>query len=73
LELNENNKFRNYPLLEAISKNNIEIVKLIIEYANQHHIILKYDKNINKNNNYKFLIKKLLKVYKKEKEVKINK
>eukprot|EP00833_Pecoramyces_ruminatium_P008837 jgi/Orpsp1_1/1182869/evm.model.c7180000082990.1 len=31
----------NYPLLLAIYKNNIEIVKLLIEYANQHQIILK--------------------------------
>ena len=27
--------------LEAIYKNNIEVVKLLIKYANQHQIILK--------------------------------
>jgi len=29
-------KIGRYPLLEAISENNTEIVKLLIEYANQH-------------------------------------
>ena len=36
LELNEKNKDGEYPLERAISYNNIEIVKLLIEYVNQH-------------------------------------
>ena len=39
LELNEEDNFGKYPLYLAIDKNNIEIVQLLIEYANQHHII----------------------------------
>jgi len=44
LELNVKNALGYYPLLEAIYNKNIEIVKLLIEYAQQHQIILKYDK-----------------------------
>jgi len=50
LELNEKNKYGNYPLLLAIIKNNIEIVQLLIDYANQHQITLE----LNKKNNYGF-------------------
>jgi len=39
--MNEKNQDGSYPLLEAIYNNNIEIVQLLIEYANQHQIILK--------------------------------
>ena len=38
LELNKKNKDGDYPLLCAIYNNNIEIIKLLINYANQHHI-----------------------------------
>ena len=41
--MNEKDRNGNYPLLTAISYNNIEVVKLLIEYANQHQIILKYE------------------------------
>ena len=34
------NKYRKYPLSEAIRENNIEIVQLLLEYALQHQIIL---------------------------------
>jgi len=44
LELNEKVGYGYYPLLEAIYKNNIKIVQLLIEYALQHQIILEYDK-----------------------------
>ena len=50
MELNEKNKEGNYPLLCATSfyYNNIEIVKLLIGYANQHQIILELnEKDIN--------------------------
>jgi len=40
LKLNEKDNIGYYPLYWAISYNNIEIVKLLIEYANQHQIIL---------------------------------
>ena len=41
----------NYPLLSAIKKNNITIVKLLMEYAKENNIVL----NINdKNNNEEF-------------------
>jgi len=39
--LNEKDKDGQYPFLMGISKNNVEIVQLLIEYANQHQIILK--------------------------------
>jgi len=39
LKLNDKNEYGEYPLLKAIYKNNIEIVQLLIEYANQHQII----------------------------------
>ena len=41
MELNRKNKYGNYPLLEAVSSKNIEIIKLLIEYANKYKIILK--------------------------------
>ena len=37
---NEKDFLGYYPLLLAIYKNNIEVVKLLLEYANQHQIIL---------------------------------
>ena len=41
MKLNEKDNFGDYPLLRAISYNKIEIVKLLLEYALQHQIILK--------------------------------
>ena len=41
------NKNGNYPHYSAISNNNIEIVQLLIGYANQHQIILKLNEKIN--------------------------
>jgi len=49
--LNEKNKDGNYPLLKAIFENNIEIVQLLIEYANQHQIILELNEK-NKDGDY---------------------
>ena len=64
MKLNEKDKD---PFLEAISKNNIEIVKLLIEYATQHQIVLEYNKkNIGKNTE----IKKILQNYEIEKKLK---
>jgi len=46
--LNENDNYRNYPILKAIEKNKIEIAKLLIEYANKNNIILELNyENIN--------------------------
>jgi len=72
LELNEKNNIGYYPLLRAISYNNIEIVQLLIEYALQHQIIFEYDENDIKN---KPEIKKLLQNYEKviENRKKVNK
>ena len=42
--MNEKNKYGYYPLLRAIRDCNIEIIQLLIEYANQHQIILEYEK-----------------------------
>ena len=63
--MNEKDKFGNYPLFWAIFNNNIEIVKLLIDYALQHQIILEYDKKDIKN---KQEIKNLLQNYEKEME-----
>ena len=46
LELNEKNKFGDYPLLWAIF--NVEIIKLLIEYANQYQIIMELNEKNNK-------------------------
>ena len=47
LELNDNrNNEGYYPLLEVIYNNNIEMVKLILEYADQHNVILELKVNI---------------------------
>jgi len=59
------NKYRKYPLSEAIRENNIEIVQLLLEYANQHQIILEYEREDIGN---KPKIKKLLQNYEKESE-----
>ncbi|OUM68004.1 hypothetical protein PIROE2DRAFT_58395 [Piromyces sp. E2] len=40
LNINDRNKYGNYPLLWAIIKNNTELVQLIIDYAIRHNIIL---------------------------------
>jgi len=40
MELNEKNEDENYPLYCTISNNNIEIIKLLIEYANQNQVLL---------------------------------
>jgi len=47
LKLNEKDEDGYYPLLIAIDNNNIKIVKILIEYANQHQIIL----DLNEKNN----------------------
>ena len=65
LELNEKNKYGDYPLLWAIDNNNIEIVQLLIDYALQHQIILEYYK---KKIEDKPKIKNLLQNYEKEME-----
>ena len=72
LELNEKNEDGYYPLYWAIFKNNIEIVKLLLEYALQHQIILDYEKWRVEN---KPEIKKLLQNYEKVREsrMKVNK
>ena len=46
MKLNEKDFDGNYPLLKAISNNNTEIVKLLIEYAEQHQINLELNKKI---------------------------
>jgi len=38
--LNEKDKHGYYPLLKATTKNNIELIKLLIDYANKNKIIL---------------------------------
>ncbi len=50
MKLNEKDECGDYPLLWAINKNNIEMVQLLMKYANQHQIILKLnEKKINGN------------------------
>jgi len=39
--LNEKDKDGFYPLLKATTKNNIELIKLLMDYANKNKIILK--------------------------------
>jgi len=42
LELNEKkNKYGEYPLLLVTENNNIEMTKIIIDYANKHSITIK--------------------------------
>ena len=41
LELNEKNKYRWYPLLDATYFDNIEMIQLLKDYANKNKIILK--------------------------------
>jgi len=65
LNINEKGKDGWYPLLRAVSNNNVEIVQLLLEYANQHQIILEYKKEDIKN---KPEIKELFENYEKEKE-----
>jgi len=48
LDFNVKNENGNNPLSLATIDNNVEIVKLLIEYANQHQIIL----NVNEKNKY---------------------
>ena len=50
-DLNEKNNIENYSLLEAIHYNNIKIVQLLIEYVNQHQIILELNEK-NKDGDY---------------------
>jgi len=40
LTVNENNNFNYYPLLYCTYKNDVEITKLLIDYANKHNIVL---------------------------------
>eukprot|EP00833_Pecoramyces_ruminatium_P018584 jgi/Orpsp1_1/1192616/evm.model.d7180000094637.1 len=54
ININEKNKNGNFPFLFAITKNNIEMVKLIIDYANKNNIILEINEK-DKNRNYPFL------------------
>ena len=59
LNLNEKDEDGLYPFLMGISKNNIEIVQLLLEYALQHQIILEYEKrNIGNKPEIKNLMKK---------------
>jgi len=56
--ININNKTKNgdYPLLKAIDKNKIEIVKIFIEYANKNNIIIKFNNEKEKKNiNYSLM------------------
>jgi len=39
--LRKKNKYGDFLFLTAVNKNNIEIAKLIIEYANHYNIVLK--------------------------------
>eukprot|EP00833_Pecoramyces_ruminatium_P008018 jgi/Orpsp1_1/1182050/evm.model.c7180000079673.1 len=56
------------PLIIGCQKNNVEMVKLIIKYAHQYNIILKYDKNEIGNNSE---IIQLLEEYENGKELKM--
>ena len=47
MELNEKDKDGYYPLLETISNNNVEMVKSLIKYSNQHKVILELNKKNN--------------------------
>ena len=66
--MNEKNKDGNYPLTEAISNNNIEIVNLLIEYADQHQINLEYNENEIAGNS---IIIELIQNYEREKEMQV--
>jgi len=48
LEINEKNEIGLYPFINSIINENIEIVKLLIDYANRNKIIL----NLNEKNNF---------------------
>jgi len=48
--LNKKDRNGNYVLLKAINKKNIEIIKLLIEYANENNIIL----DLNEKNKYRY-------------------
>jgi len=45
IKINNQTKVGNYPILKAIYLNNIEIVELLIEYANKNNILLKLNEN----------------------------
>ena len=54
MEINEKNKYNCYPLLFATAKNNIEIAKLLIEYANKNDIVLEINEKSKDGNNLIF-------------------
>jgi len=55
LKLNDQNINDNYPFLLVNKNNNTEMVKLIIEYANHHKIILKINE-MSKKKEYPLLL-----------------
>jgi len=52
--LNKKDEYGDYPLYLSIRYNNAEIVQLLLEYANQHQIILELNEK-NKNIKYPLL------------------
>jgi len=46
LKLNEKNKNGNYPLLFSCFQNNIEMIKLLVSYANKNDTILELNEKI---------------------------
>jgi len=50
LKLKEKSKNENYPLLVACYHEDIEIAKLLIEYANDNNILLDLNEKTNKGN-----------------------
>lgn len=45
MDINEKDSYDRYPLFMAIQKNNIEIVKIIFQYAYQKKILLNISEN----------------------------
>jgi len=54
ININKKNDYGNNPLLYACGKNNIEIVQLLIDYANKNNIILELNEK-DKDGNYPLL------------------
>jgi len=54
LKINEKNNKGDYPLLRAVRKNRLDVVKLLMEYANKNNIILKLNE-VNNEGNYPLL------------------
>lgn len=51
IKINKINRYGNYPIFNAIENNDKELVKLIIDYANDKNIILNIEERCNDNNN----------------------